>query len=356
MYWSLNSVRAILAVCVVLYHLGGTLALERYFHFDFFARIFGFGGARVPFFFVLSGFVLTLAYAKSLDQPGKVWPFLKKRFIRLYPSYWVILLLVMLPAIFIPSLRDAIPHDPWQMLKTWLLMPQHPSAGWPTGAPVIVAAWTLHYEVVSYLVLASWIFSRALGLTLSLLLAANALVCGQWECGFYGEFLSAHYLLYFAFGAATAWVAKRLPPMKHAAPLAGLAVAAYLAVAIISYENPAVDWITDSNLSFTSMASVILLCLTNAEDGRPPERNSAWVKLLSDSSYVLYLLHYPVISLVCKVAMAVGLRGAVGAVLTFVVALLGCIAAAIVFHLFIERRLVSFRWPSVRSARVQDAP
>lgn len=355
MYWSLNSVRAILSVCVVLYHLSGTLALARYFHFNFFAKIFGFGGARVPFFFVLSGFVLTLAYAKSVDQPGKVWPFLKKRFVRLYPSFWLILLLVMLPAIFFPSLREVIPHDPWQMLKTWMLIPQYPNARWPTGAPVIVAAWTLHYEVVSYLVVATWIFNRALGLMLSLLLAANAVACSQWQCGFYGEFLSAGYLLYFAFGAATAWLSQRLPPMKNASLVAWGAVAAYLLVAVLSHENPAVDWIADSSLAFTSLACVILLALTNCEDGRPPERNSAWVKLLSDSSYVLYLLHYPVISLVCKVAMALGLRGAVGALITFVVALLCCIVAAIVFHLFIERRWVSLRWPSARPVRVPES-
>ncbi|GAB4556468.1 MAG: acyltransferase [Rhizobacter sp.] len=356
MYWSLNSVRAVLSVCVVLYHLGGTIALERYFHFDFFAKIFGFGGARVPFFFVLSGFVLTLAYAKSLDQPGKVWPFLKKRFMRLYPSFWVILLLVMLPAMFVPSLREAIPHDPWQMFKTWALLPQHPGAGWPTGAPVIVAAWTLHYEVVSYLVLAAWIFNRAVGLMLSLLLVANAVACSQWQCGFYGDFLSAGYLLYFAYGAATAWLLRRLPPMKNAMRLAWGALAAYLVVAVVTYENPALDWINDTDLSFTSLACVILLCLANSEDGRPRERNSVWVKLLSDSSYVLYLLHYPVISLVCKLAMAVGLRGAVGAVITFVAALVCCILAAVVFHLFIERRLVSLSWAPPRPTRVPESP
>lgn len=163
-------------------------------------------------------------------------------------------------------------------------------------------------------------------------------------------------LLYFAYGAATAWLLRRLPPMKNARHLAWGAVVAYLVVAVVTYENAPLEWINDTDLSFTSLACVILLCLANAEEGRPPERNSAWVKLLSDSSYVLYLLHYPVISLVCKLAMAVGLRGAVGAVLTFVVALVCCIVAAIVFHLFIERRLVSFQWPSARPARVPGSP
>lgn len=343
MYWSLNSVRAILALSVVLYHLGGTIALDKYFGFQAFADVFGFGGARVPFFFVLSGFILTLVYVKDFGRPGKALPYLRRRFVRLYPVYWIILLLVMLPASFVPSLREAIPGDPSTLLKTFMLVPQHPSVGGPTGAPVIPVAWTMHYEIVFYLLLGAWMLSRLLGLVLSTALVANAVACSQWECGFYAEFLAGGCMLYLAFGAGAALLSKRLPPMRHATALVGLAVVAYLSIAVIAYGNSYADWKVDPNLCFVVLASIILVCLVNAESAGAAERNSRCMKLLSDSSYALYLLHFPLISLMCKVFVYAGLRGAAGAVLAFVVTLVCCIGFAIAFHLVVERRLLALR-------------
>jgi len=37
-----------------------------------------------------------------------------------------------------------------------------------------------------------------------------------------------------------------------------------------------------------------------------------WVRALADSSYALYILHFPLISLLCKIAIAIGLQGLVG--------------------------------------------
>lgn len=49
----------------------------------------------VSFFFVLSGFVLTLIYARE-DRPFKAKQFFGRRFLRLYPLHWAILALALL--------------------------------------------------------------------------------------------------------------------------------------------------------------------------------------------------------------------------------------------------------------------
>lgn len=344
-YSSLNALRVILGLAVLLYHLGATLALNKYFGIDFYEHVFGFGGARIPFFFVLSGFLLTVVYARDFGQPSRAPGFLWRRAWRVYPTYWVILLLVMAPAIFFEGLRDVIPHDPLVLLKTFLLMPQHPNVAGPTGAPVLIAAWTLHYELVLYLVLAVWIWSRAAGIALCLTLAINMAVCSEWQCGFYNAFLAGGSMLYFVFGAGAAWLARRLPPLPNAKALAWAAGLAYLVVAVVTHgDDVLVPGSDDPSIYYGMLASLILLCLTRLEDAAPRrDGGPRWLKLLADSSYAMYLIHFPMISLMCKLLFGAGLRGFFGATVSLVVTTLVCVGLSVAFHVLVERRLLVFR-------------
>jgi exopolysaccharide production protein ExoZ len=343
-YSSLNVLRVLLGLAVLLYHLGATLALDKYFGIDLYEQVFGFGGARIPFFFVLSGFLLTLVYARDIGSPARAPGFLWRRAWRIYPTYWIILMLVMVPALFFDALRDAIPHDPLVLLKTFLLIPQHPSVAGPTGAPVLVAAWTLHYEIAFYLVLAVWIWSRTAGIALCLVLAANMAVCMEWQCGFYNGFLAGSSMMYFAFGAGAAWLAKRLPPLPNAKALTWAAGFAYLVIAVLTHGNDlTVPGALDPSVYYGMLASVILLCLTRLEDKAPRHEGPVWLKVLADSSYAMYLIHFPVISLMCKLLTGAGLHGLYGATVALVVTLLVCMGLSVVFHLWVERRLLVFR-------------
>lgn len=67
--------------------------------------------------------------------------------------------------------------------------------------------------------------------------------------------------------------------------------------------------------------------------------------MLGDASYALYLIHYPLISIVCKAAIALGLSGLLGATITYVVALVLCIGSAVVFHLWVEKPLLRYLSP-----------
>ncbi|MBL0726219.1 acyltransferase [Piscinibacter sp. HJYY11] len=343
-YSSLNVLRVILGVAVLLYHLGATLALDKYFGVDLYEHIFGFGGARIPFFFVLSGFLLTIVYARDIGSPARAPGFLWRRAFRVYPTYWIILLVVMAPALFFESLRDAIPHDPLVLVKTFLLIPQHPSVAGATGAPVLVAAWTLHYEIAFYLVLAVWIWSRVAGIALCLVLAANMAVCTEWQCGFYNSFLAGGSMLYFAFGAGAAWLARRLPPLPNAKWLTWVAGLTYLFIAVLTHgDDLGVAGAHDPSIYYGMLASLILLCLTRVEDESPRSEGPPWLKVLADSSYAMYLIHFPVISLMCKLLTGAGLRGFYGATVTLVVTLGVCLALSVAFHLLVERRLLVFR-------------
>jgi peptidoglycan/LPS O-acetylase OafA/YrhL len=114
---SLDSLRGIAALAVVLYHCnliffsahGGT---PRWIAFSPF-RIFFDGHAAVMVFFALSGFVLFLTF-KNVDS-FHYYPYIIKRFMRIYPPFaFVILcsaaLFVLLKPLGIPHLLDAGGH------------------------------------------------------------------------------------------------------------------------------------------------------------------------------------------------------------------------------------------------------
>jgi peptidoglycan/LPS O-acetylase OafA/YrhL len=341
-YASLNVVRVVLAFLVLGYHAGGTIALDKYFSMSDFDHLLGFAGNRVAFFFVLSGFVMKLAYGKYIGQFDKCRPYFWRRFVRVFPTYWVVLLMVIVASMFLPNGMAAVPGDVWSILKMLLLIPQSHGAGGPHGAPLLIVAWTMHYEIVFYVVLGAWIASRVLGATISLLLVVNAADCASGGCGPYREFLSGLPMAYFVVGVAAAWAVRRLPALPAAMPIMWLALAGYVLIALAPQLSDG-QWVwPHSGLLSVGLAGVMLVCLVNAEEARAQRSPSAWVQRLSDASYAMYLLHFPIISLVCKLLMLAGLQGVVGATLALVLSFVVSIAAALAFNVYIERRLVAW--------------
>ena len=82
----LESLRGIAAICVVLFHAR---------HYDSFLKNSIFienSGLMVDFFFVLSGFVIALSYFDKLFSFKELFNFQIKRFLRLYPLHFLMLL------------------------------------------------------------------------------------------------------------------------------------------------------------------------------------------------------------------------------------------------------------------------
>lgn len=84
----LDALRGIAALAVVFYHF--TTRYNEIFNKEF-AFNFAYGWLGVPVFFILSGFVIYLTVNKS----NTVLNFFKKRFLRLYPTYWICLLITL---------------------------------------------------------------------------------------------------------------------------------------------------------------------------------------------------------------------------------------------------------------------
>lgn len=84
----LDAFRGLAALSVVLYHYTSIYSKN----FDIASPLyFAYGWLGVPFFFILSGFVITL----TIERCDSGWQFLKKRFVRLYPTFWICVLITL---------------------------------------------------------------------------------------------------------------------------------------------------------------------------------------------------------------------------------------------------------------------
>lgn len=105
----LDSLRGIAALCVVLYHFSHSYNVNTESNFNA-GLDFKYGHFGVPLFFIISGFVIFMTINK-VKTPAE---FVYKRFIRLYPAFWICLIITFLGVRFwgiLPSLivtwRDA---------------------------------------------------------------------------------------------------------------------------------------------------------------------------------------------------------------------------------------------------------
>lgn len=93
----LNFIRFILAVGVILFHYG----VNYYpFNLPYLRTLILNSGFRVSFFFFISGFVMSMVYARQL--PGlKVTYFYKRRFTRIFPVYWLAFTWTIMVVVFL---------------------------------------------------------------------------------------------------------------------------------------------------------------------------------------------------------------------------------------------------------------
>ncbi|MBE9033163.1 acyltransferase [filamentous cyanobacterium LEGE 11480] len=339
-YQSLQASRGIAASLVVLYHLGKSLAAEKYFAIDAFSIPFSFGRYSVEFFFVLSGFIIWLAHRQEISQPARLMNYLKKRFVRVYPIYWIVFVPVFIIGLAVPALRNGVPDDLLLIAKSLLLIPMDKMVAGGTGSPVLIVAWTLQYEIVFYLFFAALIVNRWLGVGLAGLISwlyfHNAVIS---PLAFPLSFLAKDYVLLFAMGISVALLCnsdkfKVRNPMLYA--IVGTVMFALISLDVVLGSNLLANQII---ILYGVASSSIIFGLVNAENAGQTVLGNKWLQTLGDASYSLYLIHFPLISLLCKISLFIGLNrlGFVGALIANVVMFSTCVAVSIAFHLWVEK-------------------
>jgi peptidoglycan/LPS O-acetylase OafA/YrhL len=340
MFKSIQGCRALAALLVVLHHLGRAMASDKYFGERLIAVPFVAGDAGVEFFFVLSGFIITWAHFGDFGRPARVSGYLRKRFARIYPVYWIVFAALHLFAQASPTLRATVPHDYPTLLASLALAPQDPAAvGW-NGSPVVAVAWSLQYEVCFYALIALFIVSRTLGLLASIPLMANFGACHVSACSFPRSFFANNLILLFGLGVAVAYCVKRSIRMRRPLIVAAMAATGFASYGALEATVGTDALGIDRRIVYGLLSGLVIFGLAQSESSGELRLRNRSMSLLGDSSYALYLLHYPMISALCKLMILIGLAGGFGAAVAYPVILCACIAVSVGFHRWVEKPLL----------------
>ena len=175
-YRNIQGMRAIAALVVVSCHIFDNIEPMR----THWAKPFAFiGGAGVDIFFVISGFIIFHVMQRSIaamDTVGKgsaVYAFAMKRFIRIYPLYWI----VFGTSCLVMAWASPTAPPPEPLFPLLALIDNLPNAR-------VFVAWTLTFEVYFYAVAAVslLLFARRamVGVTIWFAVVAGASLLGWW--------------------------------------------------------------------------------------------------------------------------------------------------------------------------------
>lgn len=342
----LHDLRAVAALLVVLFHVGMNLAKDKYFGATAapLAEWVWFGGdAGVAFFFVLSGFIIHHIHAQDHGHPERLRDYVLKRVIRIYPSYVIIFVGVCLLALPFEELRATLPQDPWVIAKSLMLLPQDRTVVGGTGAPVIVVAWSLQFEVMFYALVGLAIFSRPLARCAMAVMA----VCMVWHLGWGDDrfplrFVGSHHLLQFAMGMWAAHAVRNGAPWRHPGWKALGAAAGFAATAVVStwhMDRYVREW---ADMAYGSASALGIVAAIWYERATPAERLRTLPPVLGDASYVLYLVHFPLVAAMSKVCAAVLPGTTLWAVLAAMGITVVCVVVSVAFHVWVEAPLTAW--------------
>jgi peptidoglycan/LPS O-acetylase OafA/YrhL len=333
---TLDAFRGIAILAVLLYHYTyrwGPLWPDHRDFYGFQTNVswFALGSYGVEFFFIISGFVIFL----TLERCNGWRDFALRRFARLYPTYWVCMLVTFFAIHWFGN--PDFYRRPVELLVGFTMLSQQFGVGWVDGS-----YWSLLMELVFYFWIALIFFafrSRFLAAWVGFCVLAS--LVNYFDSHYGRMFFAARYLCYFTAGMAFYSVHARRP-LRFVVTLFVTALALYLA---FFYGHS-----TNEHLLVAGMVALFALFASGRLHwlGHGP---LAYVGLVS---YPLYLLHNHIgVSLIGHFNRIGWLNGwaAIAATSAIVFAMAVCVHYAVELpSQKIVRRLFE-RWGSLRLAK-----
>lgn len=284
---SVQALRALAAFLVVNDHLP---RLEGKLFPSGFMNGFGAAGAiGVDLFFVISGFIMVTTTWDAFGKPGAAQRFITRRFLRIYPPYWVALIVFATIGLLLPSALYLAPVTVSSAITSFFLIPQ-------VGGPLMFVAWSLEFEVYFYVVFAialqfprerlALFFALWAGMTLALNVVAHGVSAVPVQ------FLGSPLALEFMGGGVIGYLVLH----RHVfAPRTLLVIGIIFAAGVAVYSSR-FDGFASLDLAWyrvlaagSAMLLIVYGAVTLEEHGHlvPPRAAVA----LGDASYAMYLWH-----------------------------------------------------------------
>ena len=326
--------RGLAAVCVVLFHLSITMGDARYGGNKVFGDWTFRGNLGVDFFFVLSGFIIMNSHHLDIGRSDRLAHYAYNRFTRLFPIYWLytaaFCALVALGFGTVTGLPASIAD--WLSAIFLIRLTE-------LKAPLGVA-WTLFHEIAFYGLFAILIFNRAAGIALFALWLVVIAVLFQYPptdnpTPFQTYF--AAYNLDFLIGIG-AWYMLRRASAATCIVAGSVGLALLIGTLALEFSGTRPMW---TGLAYGIAFGGIMAGLTRWESDRGGA-SLPILKQLGDASYTLYLIHVPVIGVMLKVAVKLGLVSRLPGAAVYLAVLLGVLLTSYAAHVQVEKRLQ--RW------------
>jgi peptidoglycan/LPS O-acetylase OafA/YrhL len=335
---AIQAARGAAAILVALYHGSRLTALPQYLGHKAFGGLFEFGHAGVDFFFVLSGFIILFVHRPDIGRPDRLPRYAWRRFVRIYPIYWVVTAGLVAMAFASPDRAQRL--EPLHLLASVLLVPHGQD-------PLLGVGWTLQHEMLFYLLFATLILGRRMGLAaFGLWAAVVALRLFVLPAGSFGDgavelafgFVGAGYHLQFFMGMAAALVVRDAPV---AAPrlLAALGAAAFVATGLAENAGLFAPGTLPGTMFYGAAATATIIGLGCAERAGSL-RVGRIGGFLGAASYSIYLLHTIIISLGIRVLTEAGITRALPDWLSVLLLVAVALAASFALHLLVEQKLL----------------
>ncbi len=327
--------RGIAAILVVLFH--ATSIAEFYLHHDFAAGVFVFGYGGVDAFFVLSGLVIVWAHGHDVGHPNRLRPYLLRRFIRIYPMFWLVA--VALTPIYVGLPRHA--NDFVTLFRSFLLLD-------PIHNAIVTVAWSLTHELYFYAMfgLAIVVPPRFAGRLFSIWLSLSAMTYllmldtnGRFPVPPWAAFWLSPYNLEFAMGCAAGYALRTGRVARG--PLLMTAGAAIILLSAVSEAILHRHFGQRHSIVCYGFASMLLVCGAVQWEQHTNRRIPRLLLLLGDASYAIYLTHYALLDLLARGSLASGLAAVLAPGLTIPLLIVLVVGIGIALHQRLERPLLA---------------
>lgn len=336
-YYSLQAGRAIAALMVVVHHASTSASDARLWNCAIWGRLFAGFTQGVEYFFVLSGAVIMIAHRTDIGRPQAIGGYLYKRFRRIFPIYWVVLIPAALIYLTHPRLGLAYQHDPWALFSGVILIHVR------SMESTLHVAWTLFHEILFYAVFATLIFHRKVGSWIMGAWLACSLVVWYWPINPYlNDYLFSPIHFLFVAGMLVAWL---LTEERIQHPRLLMLVGSLILMFTISWPvwNP--GWRELSPMPVHLLAGVgAALLISGIATLEIQDRFVVpqSLRFLGDASYSIYLVHDPLILFLAPVLFRTtrSIPGSVDIAMV-TLSLVGA-AAGSALHFWVERPLLRF--------------
>ena len=324
---NLQAVRAFAAVIVVIFHTGFVIR-----------PLDPIGSCGVDVFFTLSGYIMARICDKNPEY------FLRRRLLRIVPPYWLFTLLLFVAALFVPDLMGSTTASLSDLLKSLFFIPFIKDEG--IIRPLLFVGWSLNYEMLFYVLI--WL-SLLLLPKRPMLLAGGLVTLAHFAALAFGShkvfvmFLSEPFILEFPLGAIAYAVARQISTAR-AERWRGWALALLLlstfSLLAMQGVRPHVSHQVEG--AYYSLLCMVIVLSTSLLSQGGWDTRLAWLVLLGDASYILYLVHpyceYALQRIVVPHAGWLDIKEPLGCA----VATGTACAAALLLHLYGERPALKY--------------